>query len=518
MRFFEFQLPKSGSDLDNQIKTELDAVKDAVKDNPESADEINAELKNILALAQKEVDKEQDQEPVDLDQVSIEPPPEETKETAFDEALASISIDPTSDLMNKIMSAVSGIKDAAKKKMIQKLLNDLHTSGVEQGRGQEFKASKDITTQLTRSAKLLAAKISGTLEALRAQYDEQKAEGDPQAPSRASTSASEVNEELVDLIEGIFKKPITRAETAQQRDENAKKILDFMNRCQSGILDLKNVVAQKKGNILTGISEEDKAILDLLENALMKAKPGKTAGNWGPGELGLAILGTPVNKASKGDLDVGGEMIELKASQNPKKGGRIGTTALARGKDGKSEYLEALRKLIIAAKYNSKTISFKPSDKNYIGKKENSKAKVSFLSFGQTFVNDALNPKIQGRVSPDDTKTFLEKVALSCIVEEYRSSVKTSWVGKCVNSDGTINLQLFNIKYAGMLYSLYQRVDGVGKIMVLNPLTGSFYVIDGPADLSSAVKSDGENSPIQFSTVTIDFNDSQGKASPQIGI
>jgi hypothetical protein len=250
----------------------------------------------------------------------------------------------------------------------------------------------------------------------------------------------------------------------------------------------------------------------------MKAKPGKTAGNWGPGELGLAILGTPVNKASKGDLDVGGEMIELKASQNPKKGGRLGTTALARGKDGKSAYLAAIKELIISAGYNSKTLSWNPDSKTYIGTPVGKGRKTSFLSFGQTFVEQALNPKIKDRVSPEDTKKFLEKVAVSCIVEDSKKLVKTSWVSKCVNSNGTINLPLFNIKYAGMLFSLYQRVDGVGKIMVLNPITGSFYILNGPGDLESASKGDGENAPIQFSTVTIDFNDSQGKASPQIGI
>jgi hypothetical protein len=516
MRFFEFKLPSPGSDLNSQIQSELNAVKDIVKNNPESADEINAELAAILSVAQQSSnDSAENNDATDeIPSANIEQP---EKQTNVDEA-ATIVADPTSDLINKIMSTVSGIKDAAKKKMIQQLLKDLHTSGVEQGRGQEFVAGKEITNQLTKSAKLLAAKISGTLAALKAQYDEQIKEGDPQAPKRETTTASDLNEELVDLIESIFKKPITRADSAQQRDATAKKILDFMNRCQEGILDLRAIVNQEKGNVLSGISGSDKEILDMLENALMKAKPGKTAGNWGPGELGLAILGTPVNKASKGDLDVGGEMIELKASQNPKKGGRLGTTSLARGKDGKSTYLAAIKELMISAGYNSKTLSWNPDSKTYIGTPVGKGRKTSFLSFGQTFVEQALNPKIKDRVSPDDTKKFLEKVALSCIIDDSKKMVKTAWVSKCVNSDGTINLPLFNIKYAGMLFSLYQRVDGVGKIMVLNPITGSFYILNGPADLESAAVSDGKNAPIQFSTVTIDFNDSQGKASPQIGI
>jgi hypothetical protein len=77
---------------------------------------------------------------------------------------------------------------------------------------------------------------------------------------------------------------------------------------------------------------------------------------------------------------------------------------------------------------------------------------------------------------------------------------------------------MFNLKYSEMLYGLYQKTDDVGKIMVMNPLTGSYFILGGPKDLAKAAKNDGQNAPIQFSTVTIDFSDSQGKASPQIGI
>ena len=386
---------------------------------------------------------------------------------------------------------------------------------------EEFTAGKGIKDQLNTSATALAAKISGTLEALKLQYDEQLKEGDPQAPKRNSKSPNEVNKELVDLIEGIFNKPISQANTMQQRDTIAKKILSFMKRCEVGVIDLKAKIAAGKGIITSGISDDDQEILDMLENALMKAKPGKTAGNWGPGELGLAILGTPVNKGSKGDLDVEGEMIELKASQNPKKGGRFGSTALQRGTDGKADYTEALRDLLTTAGYNPKQRLDKNNPK-YIGLMPASKGKtkiVSHLSFGQTFIEGGLNPMIKDRVSPEDTLNFLEMVAISCITKEYKYDIRTKPLFKdCVNGDSTINLPMFNLKYSEMLYSLYQKKDKVGKIMVMNPLTGSYFILNGPEDLATAAEGDGQNAPIQFSTVTIDFSDSQGKASPQIGI
>jgi hypothetical protein len=433
----------------------------------------------------------------------------------FDEAAAAISM--TDSLVSTLMTELANVVDNAKKKAILGMLKNL----VAEAKQEEFSAGKDIINQLKSSANILAAKISGTLEALKQQYDEQISEGDPQAPKRNSKSPKEVNKELIDLIEGIFNKPISQANTIQQRDAIAKKILSFMKRCEVGVIDLKAKIAAGKGIITSGISAEDQEILDMLENALMKAKPGKTAGNWGPGELGLAILGTPVNKGSKGDLDVGGEMIELKASQNPKKGGRFGSTALQRGTDGKAEYTEALRDLLTTAGYNPKQLLDKSNPK-YIGLLPAAKGKtktVSHLSFGQTFIEAGLNPKIKGRVSPDDTLNFLEMVAISCITKEYKYDIRTKPLFQsCVNGDSTINLPMFNLKYSEMLYGLYQKTDDVGKIMVMNPLTGSYFILGGPKDLAKAAKSDGKNAPIQFSTVTIDFSDSQGKASPQIGI
>ncbi len=503
MRFFEFKLPEPGTDLANKIEADLNQLSDIVIQKPEIEDKINTQLQKIIAAAKSAAAPAQ--KPVATP--PGQPPAEETKETVFDEAAATMPM--TNSLINTLMAEIENIVDKTKKKAIEAMIKNL----VAEAKKEEFQAGRGVSESLKQSARALAAKISGTLEALSQQYQEQLAEGDPQAPKRAAPKAAELNQDLIDLIEGIFNKPISRAETPQSRDETAKKILNFMNRCQQGVVDLKALVAKGSGNVLENISGDDKNILDMLENALMKAKPGKTAGNWGPGELGLAILGTPVNKASKGDLDVGGEMIELKASQDPKKGGRFGSTALQRGTDGKTEYIQALGELLTRAGYKPKSLLDKSSP-NYVGNYKNKKGQVmsvSHLNFGQKFILTCLNPRLKDKVSQEDTLNFLEMVAISCITKEYKTKISTrSRFKGCSNPDGTINIDRFNLKYAELLYELYQKTDHVGKIMVLNPLTGSFYILQGPKDLAG--------SPIVFSTSTIDFNDSQGKASPQIGI
>lgn len=503
MRFFEFKLPAPGTDLAQSIEAELGKLSDIVDQKPEIEDKINAELQKIIKIA-KSAQQPEPAKPVAAP-VS-QPPAAETKETMFDEAAAAVPM--TDSLVSTLMAELENVIDKAKKKAILSMIQNL----VAEAKKEEFQAGRDITGQLKTSAKALAAKISGTLEAFLQQYQEQIKEGDPQAPKRAAIPTNELNQDLIDLIQGIFNKPISRAETPESRNETAKKILDFMNRCQRGIVDLRKLISKGSGNVLEDINDTDKQILDMLENALMKAKPGKTAGNWGPGELGLAILGTPVNKGSKGDLDVGGEMIELKASQDPKKGGRFGSTALQRGSDGKANYAAALGDLLTKSGYKNIKAMFTEGP-SYIGNYKNKKGqvmKVSHYNFGQKFITLCLNPRLKDRASQQDTLAFLDLVAKSCITEEWKNKLPKGKFKDCANPDGTINIDKFNIKYSEMLYELYQKTDGVGKIMVLNPNTGSFHVLNGPKDL--------EKSPIVFSTSTIDFKDSQGKASPQIGI
>jgi len=226
--------------------------------------------------------------PADIKPVATPPgqaPTEETKETQFDEATTAMDTDM---LINTLMAEIEKVIDKAKKKSMLAMVKNL----VATAKQEEFTTGKGIKDQLKASATALASKISGTLNAMADGYNEQIREGDPQAPKRKAVSPKEINVELIDLIEGIFNKPVSQANTIQQRDEISKKILSFMRRCETGIIDLKAKIAAGKGIITSGITGEDQEILDMLENALMKAKPGKTAGNWGPGELWFNSIAT----------------------------------------------------------------------------------------------------------------------------------------------------------------------------------------------------------------------------------
>lgn len=343
----------------------------------------------------------------------------------------------------------------------------------------------------------------------------------------------------------MFSRPLTSAETITDRDHRKTILVDFMQSCIEGIIDFEELLKARRGNVLIELSAEKQEVVDMLGNLLL-IKPSATAGNWGPGELGLAILGTPVHKGKTGDLNVNGKDIELKASQNPEKGGRLGTIALNKGDAGYSTYEQALKSLFSNAGYSPEDLDFSLKSKEevseqrvkkvkelkksilpnnnvgvYVDEKGNEKD-IKWTSFGRTFIEKALNPKIKDRVGVEMTKKFLATVATSCLIERYKKKFggdwDTSFVDGCVESDGTINYDAFATGYAKMLYDIYQIVDGKGEIMVLNPNSGSYYVMLSSDDFDEAITPGQGYQPIRVGSVAIDFTDSQGKASPQIGI
>jgi hypothetical protein len=511
MRFFEFKLPTPGSSFDAELKQHLLTLVNDAKKLPETDPkriQFNQFLQNIKAEAG-----------------ITEDPVADVNQETINAVLSFLAKKGDKTATMYLMDGAKILGDKGVQAALQKKA-EIHSSI---GKEAEFTAANKIRTQLNSSAAELAKKIAGTLEAME---EASKAElaNDPSAPKKKAPKEAEVKQDLVDLISGLFSKPISGAQTYQERDVTSEEILNFMNRCKRGIIDLVGIINSGGGNILSGLADEDTKILDMLENALLKAKPSKTAGNWGPGELGLAILGTPVHKAGKGDLQIGEMKVELKASQVATSGGRFGSKALNYGINGKSKYESALLVLMESAGYSKKTFSFEKNSPAYIGNyktpdvqkprsvKLGKEKSISHYNFGETFINEVLNPKIQNKVDKATTEQFLTEVAKSCIIDSYQKNLKLKWISKAANDDGTVNYREFLLGYSAMLYSLYQQTDVVKQILVLNPLTGSFRVLNGPKDMYTATKPNGDIPHVQFGTTAIDFNDSQQKASPQIGV
>ena len=560
----EFAPPKKvGVDLVGRLETILKSTDET---SPEYLEAIKL-LQDIIVSAREESTPQA--EPIQPQQAAPQPQPQPVEPVATQEQppLAE-SNSSVSKLISQASKSQAKLSSATEQELLARIfeleakLSDAEDERIKYGQSEfkkgqkkEFTTNKAAFEKIAKLAETLANKVGGTLNAMKKAYDEQMARGDFNkkemesmdiAPIRPTVKSPTpvAKQELINLIQDMFSRPLGAAETIADRNARLRNLSNFMSRCIIGIVDFEELLSSRRGNVLSTLDEEAQEIIKIIGNLLL-IKPSATAGNWGTGELGLAILGTPVYKGGKGDLQVNGRDIELKASQNPEKGGRLGTVALARGVDGYDRYKVALEELFTSAGYKRNELDYSLKKKEdvaearvkkvkepkksvlpsnnvgvYVDEKGNEKD-IKWTSFGRTFVVNALNPKIQDRVGKVTTQKFLAAVAISCLLSKFEKKAggyDTSFVNECVNGDGTIDYDAFSSGYAKMLYDIYQTVDGKGEIMVLNPLTGSYYVMLDSSEFDEATTAGGGYQPIRIGSVAIDFTDSQGKASPQIGI
>jgi len=101
----------------------------------------------------------------------------------------------------------------------------------------------------------------------------------------------------------------------------------FLKQAVSGVMDMKKMISMKTGtlrDLIVGDSDVKEVFDDVIMD-FMNWIPGRTAGNIGPGELALVMLGNPAKKGGKGDLDIGDEMYEVKAGGAPQTMTKKGT-------------------------------------------------------------------------------------------------------------------------------------------------------------------------------------------------
>jgi hypothetical protein len=139
---------------------------------------------------------------------------------------------------------------------------------------------------------------------------------------------------------------------------------------------------------------------------LLGAQPaGSGAGAWGPAELGLSVVGSPVNKDGKGDLNIGGDRrIELKASKSATSGGRINTPVVNKGIGGKGDYDIAWREYVpklgikqtgMQVVYQIKLKTGKISDKS-----------IKYTTWGPTLIDFVINPAIKQKPRQEAASAF----------------------------------------------------------------------------------------------------------------
>lgn len=505
MRYSDFKQPLREG-VQQQLDKNLDQVGQMVdqgeEENPTVAAKVKDALQGLLAQA-KQVLAKRKGEPVE----AIE---EDAAAATFDiiEEMKAVVAqlcgnDPTCD--DPIATQINQ-KIAALLKALPKAFKSEREAGAE----DEFQGEKEFAAEFGQAIKRIAAKATGTLEALEAHYKTQGIDVD--APDQ-----TQVEKAVEDTLHSVFASAAYGAETRKEKTKTRKMLQSFLNDCVKGVIELGPLMDQKQGNIIEAFKSTKYAELtDFFNELLGKVPAGSGAGSWGPAELALSVVGTPVNKAEKGDLNIGGNRkIELKASRKAKSGGRVNTPAIGTGNSGKGAYDAAFAPFAKQLRIPIKGRNVEYTRKLKTGKV--SKKALKYTSWGPSLINMVINPAIQKSDIPrSEVINFVREVALAPVVEDHKKDGKKLFkAGKTVRRDGTIDDKAFVAEYLNMVMGFYAETDGVEEVLVINPITGNFHVVDA-RDMST-IHDKIESGDLQLSSTYLDFTDTQSKASPQIG-
>jgi len=406
-----------------------------------------------------------------------------------------------------IKSAVAELKKLGKfaeVKKIEGFLKNIYAKAQAAG----FQQRAGIRMELQKAINLIAGKVNGTLEQLEQQYKKQKKD-DINVKIKTSPGDEKIRSAISIVIGGLIQKYQAKYNDEKKFNQFEKLIFGFLNSSKQGIIPLGSLVDAGGGNIKDAVLKTKFKQLSTIGfiDELLDQMPAQTGGAWGPGELGLAILGSPVSKGDKGDIMVGNRKIEIKASNNPTKGGRINTSAVKTGKAGQAGATTAISNFFskIGQKFNGKAIGVSDT-----GKPVNA-YNVNSLSWMQA-VNRTI---IQAKAKRQDVIKFLDELATAAINVPATGEIKFNYSG-AVAKDGTVIPNEFRKEYLRVILAYYNTIEQVNDILIINPGNGNFNVVD--ATNIDSIMQKLKNGILGTGTTLINFGDSQAKLSPQLGV
>jgi hypothetical protein len=354
------------------------------------------------------------------------------------------------------------------------------------GRAEAEKEAQDFMLAVDEQLARLAQKIDGHVV---------KNWQAPDVKMNAQDIKKEVTRQksqdaLMDLFDNLFRRKIKTGELKQG------DALSFAKAAADGkVIDMTQLVAAPDGHGLIDdyVNPKYKAVYDVIIADLLNSMPAGTGGNVGPGELALAALGNPTEKAiDKGDLIIDKVAYEIKGGnfgvkgQTPT-GGRLNSTKI---KDGKSAY-DAFEKTLRAKKELWKALNELAASGDLKGKRLVS----GFTQGGVTNYEMAFNKA--GYRKPQAIEVLEELI--KDIVMNYDEVMDSredhsfhNLLDSAVTQEKqgiTINFEQLKKAITFVQYHSYNLADGVEKIMLLNKGRRTFTIIDDGEDFINKIDS-----------------------------
>ncbi len=327
---------------------------------------------------------------------------------------------------------------------------------------------------------------------------------------RASYKKMSVNAEKFTktLKQALFGKILDMQEGS---DVTQDEIKGFLQACVDGkVINMLKVISTPSGNIKDHVNPEYKKVFDVfVQENIFSYSPGTTSGAIGPGEMALSMMGNPAEKGKKGDLKIGDEEIEIKASA--KTGGRFNSKSIAKATTGWQVWSSEINKIMqkapedarISVTQKDNTQKQVPARKyngnqfNVIKGRAKEGSKYNWNASGFKALNiEVLEPY----ADKADTYNLFEKT-IQALVQNYDSLSKKQsgnshhkpfnpgdLIADAINDDGTADMVKMNLAYSKIAYSSYHLADGITTVMLLRTDTLDYTIFKDADDLITQMK------------------------------
>ena len=273
-------------------------------------------------------------------------------------------------------------------------------------------------------------------------------------------------------------------------DVTGQEIKEFLEACVRGnVINMLQVIGTSQGNIKDHVNPKYQKVFDIfVEENIFSYAPGTTSGAIGPGEMALSMMGNPAEKGKKGDLKIGDEEVEIKASA--KTGGRFNSKAIAKATTGWQTWAQKINEIMSQAPKDA-TISVTQKDgseklipaREYNGNRHNvikGKAKKGSKYNWNSSGFKALNIEVLQPYSNLRQTFDLFESTIRALVQNYDKLDKPQQdnshhkpfnpgdlIEAAINDDGTVDPKKMNIAYSKIAYASYHLADGITTVMLL---------------------------------------------------
>jgi len=418
------------------------------------------------------------------------------------DARAEKAIQEIKDAVNTI-SALP-IDDAQKEATIKQINNPLDKLVKE---FEVIRAQRDSARAERDEAVKFVKEVTGILTVLGNKVQGYEVASDEDLAAMTSKDRSSIKKAAVNaeaftktLKQALFGKILDMQEGSNLTQQEIK---DFLQACADGkVINMLGVIQDSRGNIKNHVNSKYQKVFDVfVKENIFSYSPGTTSGAIGPGEMALSMMGNPAEKGKKGDLKIGDQEVEIKASKAT--GGRLNSKAIAKATTGWQVWSQNIQEILSSApKDRTIGVSNKkgvieqvPVNKwngnqfNY-NKKNNRSKEGSKYNWNQRGF-DGLNAEVLQPYSDFDKTFKLFHDTIKSLVQNIdKIDNWDKWLANSINSDGTVDYLKVNKAYTRIAYQSYHLADGITTIMLLRTDTLDYSIIQDGAELAERLGDD----------------------------